>query len=431
MLNPTVSYVVYASELLISYIFFSRIAERKATAFKCILIGLLLFELCSAINLAFHNNVYINTALSIAANLIFANFFFEISALQALCYSVILHAINFALELVTILAFTAILSIDATSITDRTALLFIVCIASKTSFFLVCLVLSCLVKPKTTYAHIPTILFFYPVSVIACLSIFWYICGQEGISDKTQMLLAISGILIFGSTILLFIAYQHQIEESSEFFRLKTENSRLQTEKAYYEILEHQNQDLMLYAHDAKNHLVAIQALNDNPNIAGYVEKLSKQLKYYSKSCHSGNMMLDVMIHKYNIDCERKGITFDYDVRGCNLMNMDDIDLVAVLGNVMDNAIAAAYHSQGKRISLETTTRNGYSVLIICNACDIPPKVNGNVLLTTKDDGAYHGYGMKSVSKALKKYDGDYSWRYDEHTKQFYTTIMVGDKQNT
>lgn len=427
MLNPIVSCVVYATELLISYVFFSRVARRKAKTFKCILLGLLLFEFCSIINLIFHNNVYINTVLSIAINLAFAIHFFEIKTPQALCYSVILHAINFALELATILAFTSILKTDAKSITNNTALLLIVCIASKSLFFLICLVLSRLVNPRPAYAQVPTIFLFYPASIITCLSIFWYICGQPGISYRVQMLLATSSILIFGSTILLFITYQHQIEENSEFIRLKTENSRLQTEKSYYDILERQNQDLMMYVHDAKNHLAAIQALNNNPNINDYVEKLSNQLKSYSKICRSGNMMLDVIIHKYRIDCEQKGITFNYNVRSCNLINMDDLDLVAVLGNVMDNAITAACHSQEKCISLETTMRNGYAVLIVCNTCDLSPKANGNVLLTTKDDGAYHGYGMKSVSKVLKKYGGDYRWRYDEYAKQFYITIMVGE----
>lgn len=425
MLNPVVSYAVYAAELFISYVLFSHTARRKTKTFWCILAGLLLFECCSVVNLVCQNNIYINTVLSIAVNFLFALCFFEINRFQALCYSIILHTINFALELVTILALTSILKTDAACVTDNTTSLLIACITSKTLYFLVCLALSRLVNLKSPYAQVPSILFFYPISVIICLSIFWYISGQEGISNSVEMLLALSSVLIFGSTILLFITYQHQIEEYSEFIRLKTENSRLQTEKSYYDILERQNQDLIMYAHDAKNHLAAIQALNDNPSINDYVEKLTNQLKNYSKSCHSGNMMLDVMIHKFSIDCEQHGIRFDYIVRSYNLINMDDIDLVAILGNIMDNAISAARNSQDKHISVETTTRNGYGVLIVCNSCDFPPKIDGNALLTTQKDG-YHGYGMKSVSKALKKYDGDYRWRYDEHTKQFYTTIMIG-----
>lgn len=42
----------------------------------------------------------------------------------------------------------------------------------------------------------------------------------------------------------------------------KGELSRLQIEQSYYQILEQQNQQLMMYAHDAKKHLTAIQDLN-------------------------------------------------------------------------------------------------------------------------------------------------------------------------
>ena len=43
MLNPLVSCSVYAFEMLIIYVFFSRISERKATSMKTFLIGILLF----------------------------------------------------------------------------------------------------------------------------------------------------------------------------------------------------------------------------------------------------------------------------------------------------------------------------------------------------------------------------------------------------
>lgn len=52
--------------------------------------------------------------------------------------------------------------------------------------------------------------------------------------------------------------------------------------------------------------------------------------------------MLDVMINKYVIDCKRRGIQFDYYLKSCKLKNLNDIDLVAILGNLMDNAVTAA-----------------------------------------------------------------------------------------
>lgn len=212
---------------------------------------------------------------------------------------------------------------------------------------------------------------------------------------------------------------------------MKSELSRLQTEKSYYEILDQQNQQLMIYVHDAKKHLAAIQALNDDPQIGNYVTALSQQLADYSRNCHSGNKLLDVIIHKYVVDCKMRGIQFEYDVKVCNLSQLEDIDLVAILGNLMDNAIVAAEGSTEKTVSLNTVHRNSYSVIILANSCDTPPKQSGNRLLSTKSDTQAHGFGLKSVKKTIQKYQGDYEWNYDVGAKQFTMTVMIADREIT
>ena len=37
-----------------------------------------------------------------------------------------------------------------------------------------------------------------------------------------------------------------------------------------------------------------------------------------------------------------RNIHFEYDVKLCNLNEVEDIDLVAILGNLIDNAVSAA-----------------------------------------------------------------------------------------
>ncbi len=88
----------------------------------------------------------------------------------------------------------------------------------------------------------------------------------------------------------------------------------------------------MVCVHDTKKHLAAIKSLEDNPQINSYVEKLTRQLADHSHNCHSGNKLLDVMIHKFSIDCETKGIRFDREIKLCNLKVVEDIDLVAISG---------------------------------------------------------------------------------------------------
>jgi len=102
--------------------------------------------------------------------------------------------------------------------------------------------------------------------------------------------------------------------------------------------------------------------------------------------------------------------------------------LVAIIGNLLDNALAAASTSKDKYVSLETTTRNNYQIIIITNSCDTAPVIKGNRLVTQKEDKAFHGYALQSVKKTLKKYSGDFNWEYNEMSHQFVVTTMIGDR---
>lgn len=427
MLNPVVSCSVYAVDMIIIYLFFSRIAEKKISTLKCLLFGLILFEVGSALNLTFQNNLLINTLVSITTRIVFGFYCFDIRPFQAVCYSITLVVINFALELVSVLVISTLTNTEPVDYNTNLALLIVECSTCKILLFLTCLILSHVVVPNARWSKHQLSLLFFPVSASICLAIFWFICLQDSIPPAITYLLAISSIVIFSSTVLLFMTYQHQIEMDSERIRMKSENDRLQTEKSYYKILDQQNQQLMIYAHDAKNHLAAIKNLNTDPQIGSYISKLSEQLAEYTHNCHSGNKLLDVMIHKYSVDCEIRGICFDYDVKLCNLSEVEDIDLVAILGNLIDNAISAAENSEQKRVSLATARRNSYSIIVITNSCDTPPKSNGNHLITSKADQKIHGFGLKSVGKTLKKYQGDFEWEYDDNFHEFTVTVMVGD----
>lgn len=189
--------------------------------------------------------------------------------------------------------------------------------------------------------------------------------------------------------------------------------------------MEKQNQNLMLYAHDVRKHLDAIREMGQDPDINEYVAKLCGELTTYTQSCQSGNKLLDVMINRYVLDCELKEISFEYSVRECPLRCLEDLDLVAILGNLMDNAITAASESEKKWVSLTTSVRNTYNVVVIKNSCDVLPQAQGERLLSTKENPRFHGYGLKSVAKAVKKHHGDQYWSYDPDNHIFTMTAIL------
>ena len=64
-------------------------------------------------------------------------------------------------------------------------------------------------------------------------------------------------------------------------------------------------------------------------------------------------------------------------------------------------------------------------MLILTNSCDEPPLANNKHLLTTKKNKNSHGIGIKSAKKALKKYNGDIEWDYDDKNNIFTLTAAI------
>lgn len=424
MLNPFVSCIIYALEALIYYIFLSRVSNPRFCKWKCILIGLCLFEVGSAFNILSHNDVFVNTSVVILIVTVFFKLCFGTSIKVSFLYSLMLAGLNLAIELVVVFVFSFLMGIPTSKYQDDLAVLFMETISCKSVFFMVCLMLSNWTS-RTTVRKIPSSLFVYPACVTACLLVFSYFIFSETLTKSGQILLAgTSGALLL-SLIFLFSTFQHEIEKDGMLVIAQEENAHLKTEKEYFDILEKQNQNLMLYAHDVRKHLNAIRELSQDPNVNEYVTNLCGELTAYTQSCQSGNKLLDVMINRYVLDCELKEISFEYRVRECPLRCLEDLDLVAILGNLMDNAITAASESEKKWVSLTTSVRNTYNVVVIKNSCDVPPQAQGERLLSTKENPRFHGYGLKSVAKAVKKYHGDQYWSYDPDNQIFTMTVIL------
>lgn len=427
MLSFVSSSLVYFFEMLISYIVFLSIWEKKHGTLIILIVGFAIYECGAVINLIGANTIWINSLFFILSTFIFAVSCFHISYREAAVYTILMNIFVAAFEFATIFAVSALSGASITGYNYDQSLLLMEASISKTLYLISCIILVRLRRRGTSLDKVPRSFYFFPICILFSLVSFWYISAHESLNHFDQILLSVTSIVLFGATVLLFISYQHGIKRDIEYLQIKSENDRLQLEKAYYDILERQNQQLMIYSHDTKNHLAAIRSLSTDPGINAYIQKLLDQLSSYTNSCHSGNKILDVIINKYVTESELRGVAFDYDIKSCNLGSVEDTDLVSILGNLMDNALTAAEKSREKHILLETTVRNSYSVIIISNSCDQRPEAREAHLLTTKEEKHLHGFGLKSVKKTLKKYEGDYSWDYYESRNVFVVTVMIGN----
>ena len=422
---------VFFFEMLISTIFFSNIVERKKSLTTTVIVGTLIFEIGALVNIFIISTSWLNVVFSIVANFIFSYIFFRIKPFRALFYSVILVSISSFLEYIVIFIVSSYSNLYITEYKSETILLVIEIIISKVLYFFIAMLILRFTQKDKTVVKVPAAFYTFPLITLISVVCFWYVSLNQYLEFKNQIILGVVSILLLLATLFVFFSFQANAQKENKLLLLQREQDKIKTDITYYDILERQNNNLRAYAHDAKNHLSTIKNLNTNPEIETYISKMTERLAEYGKVCHSGNHTLDVVIDKYVTECELHNIKFEYDIKNNNLSSIDSYDIVTILGNLLDNAIESAENTEEKQVLFETDFRNEFSIIIVSNSCNMIPELSDTQLpITTKKDRRLHGFGLKSVKKTVKKYNGDIAFDYNNPKKRFIVTVMI-ENNNT
>lgn len=130
----------------------------------------------------------------------------------------------------------------------------------------------------------------------------------------------------------------------------------------------------------------------------------------YDASFDTGSSALDIIITKKSRECNRHQIKLTCLVDGRKLSFIEEIDLYALFGNIIDNAIEASRKIEDKSkrlISLSAVKKEGFVMIHESNYFVGNLKMQNGIPMTTKHDTNYHGYGIKSIKMLCDKYDGN------------------------
>lgn len=175
----------------------------------------------------------------------------------------------------------------------------------------------------------------------------------------------------------------------------------------HYELYKANVDALNLKFHDLKYFLVALQ--NKNNESVEYIDGLKKSVAVYDSVARTGNDALDAILTEKKLACEGKKISFTYMVDGAMLNFLSPIDIYALLGNALDNAIESVEKVEEDLRVINMTVAKKDELLNI----HIDNYFDGNLFLkdglprTTKADKDSHGFGMKSMRMIIEKYGGE------------------------
>lgn len=227
-----------------------------------------------------------------------------------------------------------------------------------------------------------------------------------------------AGVGLIAVNILVYIIMRQISKKNEENIALLMDKMQLEVYKSHLTDSEKQHEEIQQIRHDMKNHLQYISGLiqeQATDEAQNYIEDMLKnKLNFGYAHIKTGCKVVDIIANSKLSECSAKSIRIVTSTSHFEL-DMEDIDVCVVLGNLFDNAMEACCKVANERfLYFEMVQNKGYVHLVIKNSIEAPVLETNPELVTTKRDKKTHGIGLKSVKSVVKKYDGMMSF-YEEH----------------
>ena len=250
---------------------------------------------------------------------------------------------------------------------------------------------------------------YFVVIAVYCISNVSYVDVKSIFSGGTAMDVFIIRTLADLSGMAVLYAYHIQVKEIQMRFEKDTlqniTNMQYQNYKLSKESIDIVNQKY----HDLKHQINLLKTGADTEKAGEYLEQMEREIKIYETQNKTGNKVLDTILTSKSMHCQRHGIELKFMGEGQLLNFMEDMDISALFGNMLDNAIESVVKikdRQKRLISIHVIQERQFIRIRTENYCEEDVQFQDGLPVTTKKDKRFHGYGTKSIKKIVEKYGG-------------------------
>ena len=190
------------------------------------------------------------------------------------------------------------------------------------------------------------------------------------------------------------------------------------------------------WRHDYHNHIQAMKVLtiqmrengrNDAPleQLEEYLNKLNDDLTAVDTVVKTGNVMVDAILNSKLSLMKAKKLPVNVKASVPASFPISEVDLCAVIGNLLDNAMEACERQQAEnerfiRVYIGVLKQHLY--ISVSNSVSGGVKKAGKRYLSTKRS-ANHGYGLMRIDRIAAKYHGYVNRQNEEGV--FVTEVML------
>ncbi len=220
----------------------------------------------------------------------------------------------------------------------------------------------------------------------------------------------------FGAAAIL-LAYHLRIVDLKTRLQVQAMENMWQRQEEHYKTYEASIALVNQKYHDLKHQLHLLQEnVGENEKLE-YIRQMEKELEEYEAQNKTGNSTLDTVLTAKSLECMKEGIQFTCVCDGKALGEMQPLDINALFGNILDNAIECEKNipDPEKRLIHPTASRKkGWIRISARNICEEEPVFKAGFPVSTKGDPQLHGYGTASMQSIVEKYNGNMILKWED-----------------
>ena len=202
----------------------------------------------------------------------------------------------------------------------------------------------------------------------------------------------------------------------------------LQTEqsKTHLDEVRSIHKEMRGYKHDFHNHLQTLKGYieaGENERALKYIEELDYGVMNTDTLLKTGNVSVDVILSAKIAKAKSKGINVTVKANLPDNLNITDVELSIVIGNLLDNAIEACTASTDKEpfIRVYLVMKSNMLYFSMLNSSGDKLKKDGSLFNSKK--GGFHGFGLRRAESIIEKHGG---WiKYNSEDGAFSSEFLV------
>lgn len=250
--------------------------------------------------------------------------------------------------------------------------------------------------------------------VILCVAIFTVSNLSYGFkntpfsSQFTFEIFIIRTLVDLGGLLMLY-AHHAQLQELSMRHEMESLQNLLHMHYANYRSSEESIALVNQKYHDLKHQIELLRSEVSSDQRLEYLDQMEQEIKAYEAQNKTGNHVLDTILTTKSIKCYNLGISLTCVADGKLLDFMNPMDLSALFGNALDNAIESVskINDPDKRlIHVSVAKQKQFLRIRVENCYEGEIQFKNGIPTTTKEDKHHHGFGLKSMQGTVTKYHG-------------------------